>query len=53
MQRIAILGAGISGLSAAWYLKRLLGSSVQLTVLEKKLVPRGLDSYITIRRFSF
>ncbi len=32
--RIAILGAGISGLATAWFLKRFLGSQIHLTVIE-------------------
>lgn len=36
MRRIAILGAGISGLATGWFLKQFLGSDVQLTIIEKK-----------------
>lgn len=32
---IVILGAGISGLATAWFLRQELGSQVQLTILEK------------------
>lgn len=38
---IVILGAGISGLSVAWHLKRLLGSCIRLTILEKNQRPGG------------
>lgn len=34
--RIAILGAGISGLATAWFLKQSLKNQVQLTILDKK-----------------
>lgn len=34
-RRIVILGAGISGLAAAWFLRRYLGNQVHLTLLEK------------------
>jgi oxygen-dependent protoporphyrinogen oxidase len=34
-RRIAILGAGISGLAIAWFLKRALGSCIHLTIIEK------------------
>ena len=36
VKRIAILGAGISGLSLAWYLKRFAKEPVQVTVIEKQ-----------------
>lgn len=32
---IAILGAGISGLATAWFLKQALGASIHLTLIEK------------------
>lgn len=38
---IAILGAGISGLATAWFLKQFMKSSVQLTIIEKNLQPGG------------
>jgi protoporphyrinogen/coproporphyrinogen III oxidase len=34
--RVAILGAGISGLSCAWHLKKEGGDAVQITLLEKE-----------------
>ncbi len=38
---IVILGAGISGLATAWFLRQELGSQVQLTILEKSPRPGG------------
>lgn len=35
MKNIVILGAGISGLSLAWFLKKQYGSSISITLLEK------------------
>lgn len=34
--RIAVIGAGISGLAAAWYLRQKLGDGADIVVLEKK-----------------
>ncbi len=34
-RRILILGAGISGLSCAWFLKKRWGSNIEITILEK------------------
>lgn len=34
-KRVVILGAGISGLSCAWFLKKRFGSSLAVTILEK------------------
>ncbi|MBA3721975.1 MAG: protoporphyrinogen oxidase [Parachlamydiaceae bacterium] len=34
-RHVVILGAGISGLSKAWYLKKEYGSEVSITILEK------------------
>ena len=34
-QRVVILGAGISGLAAGWFLKKTLGSDIELTILEQ------------------
>jgi oxygen-dependent protoporphyrinogen oxidase len=34
-RHIVILGAGISGLATAWFLKQYLGSAVHLTIIEK------------------
>lgn len=41
MLRIAILGAGISGLATGWFLKQFLGSQIELTMIEKSLRPGG------------
>ena len=35
MPRITILGAGISGLATAWFLKQRLGSQISLMIIEK------------------
>lgn len=35
MNHIVILGAGISGLATAWFLKQLYKSDIQLTIIEK------------------
>lgn len=35
MKKIAILGAGISGLSAAWYLKKRFGREIEIVIYEK------------------
>lgn len=35
MKKIAILGAGISGLATAWYLHKRFGDKIQLTIIEK------------------
>jgi oxygen-dependent protoporphyrinogen oxidase len=36
-----ILGAGISGLSLAWFLRKRYGDSIQLTIIESSLRPGG------------
>lgn len=38
---IAILGAGISGLTIAWHLKQLLGASMRLTIIDQNKSPGG------------
>ncbi len=35
MQRIIVIGAGITGLATAWYLKKRFGGEAQVTVLEQ------------------
>ena len=35
MKRVVVLGAGISGLSTAWFLKQRFKDNIELTVLEK------------------
>lgn len=41
-KKIAILGAGISGLSCAYYLKKKYGNSIDLTIFEKEKRLGGL-----------
>lgn len=51
-KRVAILGAGISGLSLGWYLKKKFQDDITLTILEKSGRPGGWisthrqDSYL-------
>lgn len=51
--RIAILGAGISGLVTAWFLKRLLGSHIHLTVIEKNFRAGGWIQTLQTEGFLF
>lgn len=51
--RIAILGAGISGLSCAWYLKERYGSSVHITLIEKSDRVGGLIRTVNQDGFLF
>lgn len=39
--RVAVVGGGISGLAAAWFLRQSLGPSAQIVVLEKQPVVGG------------
>ncbi|MBB5790896.1 protoporphyrinogen oxidase [Jiangella mangrovi] len=39
--RVAVVGGGISGLAAAWFLRQELGPSAQIVVLEKQPVVGG------------
>lgn len=41
MKKIVILGAGISGLSLGWFLKKKYGSTLDLLILEKTSRPGG------------
>lgn len=41
MHKIAILGAGISGLAIAWYLQKTHGKNISLTIYEKENRPGG------------
>lgn len=50
---IVILGAGISGLVTAWYLKRSLGSNVRLTIIEKEQRVGGWIQTIETEGFLF
>ena len=36
-RRVLILGAGISGLATAWYLKERFGNQLEITLIEKGL----------------
>jgi oxygen-dependent protoporphyrinogen oxidase len=51
MKRIIILGAGISGLSLGWFLKRRFGSRISLQILEKSDRPGGWIQ--TVRKNGF
>ncbi len=42
MTKIAILGAGISGISLAWYLKKRYGPSCSITLFEKEEILGGM-----------
>jgi oxygen-dependent protoporphyrinogen oxidase len=50
---IAILGAGISGLAIAWFLKQSLGSQIQLTILEKDSRAGGWIHSLQTNEFLF
>ncbi len=41
MRHIVILGAGISGLSTAWFLKKRFGKEIALTIIDKSKRPGG------------
>lgn len=53
MHRIAILGAGISGLATGWFLKQLLGSDVQLTIIDKNERAGGWIETVRYEDFFF
>lgn len=50
---IVILGAGISGLATAWYLRKSLGSQVRLTLLEKSTRAGGWIETLHEKGFLF
>lgn len=50
---VVILGAGISGLATAWFLKQRLGSHVRLTLLEKESRVGGWIQTIHSQGFLF
>jgi protoporphyrinogen/coproporphyrinogen III oxidase len=52
-KQIVILGAGISGLSLAWFLKRKFGHEIDLTVVEKNSRPGGLIKTLHKENFLF
>ncbi|MEU8638313.1 protoporphyrinogen oxidase [Amycolatopsis sp. NPDC048633] len=41
MKRVAVVGGGVSGLTAAYRLRRLLGESAEIVVFEKTKTPGG------------
>ncbi len=41
MKRVAVVGGGVSGLTAAYRLRRLLGDSAEIVVFEKTKTPGG------------
>lgn len=53
MPHIVILGGGISGLATGWFLRRHLGSQIQLTILEKSDRPGGWIETIEKETFLF
>lgn len=53
MKKVAILGAGISGLAAAWFLKKRLGNDVEITLYEKSARIGGWISTKQIQGFVF
>lgn len=52
-RHVVILGAGISGLATAWYLKKKLGSTIRVTILEKELRAGGWIQTISSNGFLF
>jgi oxygen-dependent protoporphyrinogen oxidase len=52
-KQIVILGAGISGLTAAWYLKKKHGSTIEITVVEKTSRPGGWIQTEEVEGFLF
>ncbi|HRD55559.1 MAG TPA: protoporphyrinogen oxidase [Parachlamydiaceae bacterium] len=53
MVKIIILGAGISGLSLGWYLKKKWGGDLDLTIVEKSNQAGGLIKTIQSQDFLF
>lgn len=52
-RQVIILGAGVSGLSCAWSLKKKYGSSIQITILEKSSRVGGWIQTIRSNGFLF
>jgi protoporphyrinogen/coproporphyrinogen III oxidase len=52
-KHIVILGAGISGLSLAWFLKKRMGKKISVTLLEKSMRAGGWIHTIESRGFLF
>ncbi len=53
MKKVAILGAGLTGLSVAWFLKKKFAECIQITVYEKSERVGGYISTRTIGDFLF
>jgi protoporphyrinogen/coproporphyrinogen III oxidase len=53
MTHVVVLGAGISGLSAAWFLKQRFGKQIQLTILEKSSRVGGVIQTLDEDEFLF
>jgi protoporphyrinogen/coproporphyrinogen III oxidase len=53
MKHIVILGAGITGLSLAWYLKKRFQDNIKITILEKSPRPGGWIQTIEKKGFLF
>src|SRR5262245_23718577 len=53
MKRIIILGAGISGLSLGWFLKRRFGSRIKLQIFEKSSRAGGWIQTVREKGFLF
>lgn len=51
--QIVVLGAGISGLATAWYLKHYLGSDASVQVIEKSARPGGWVQTLQTEGFLF
>ncbi len=51
--QIVILGAGISGMAAAWYLKQSLGSHVNIQIIEKSSRAGGWIQTLEVDGFLF
>lgn len=52
-KKIIILGAGISGLSLGWFLKKIHGNSIDITILEKSSRAGGWIQTVVKDRFLF
>ncbi len=52
-KHIVILGAGISGLATAWFLKQFLDDAVKITVLEKSCRAGGWIESLRLQDFLF
>lgn len=52
-KKVIVLGAGIGGLAAGWFLKQREGSNVELTILEKSSRPGGWIETIRQEGFLF